>query len=114
MRVERRARFGEGLQISIDVAPECLTRQIVPVTIQNLLENAIKHNIIDDENPLRIRIYTEYDRLFITNSLQRKDFVETSNKQGLASLKSLYGYLSKREISVTQTDTQFIVAVPLL
>jgi len=110
----QKARFGEGLQISIDVAPECLTRQIVPVTIQNLLENAIKHNIIDDENPLRIRIYTEDDRLFITNSLQRKDFVETSNKQGLASLKSLYGYLSKREISVTQTDTQFIVAVPLL
>ena len=48
------------------------------------------------------------------NTLQKKDFVETSNKQGLVSLKSLYRYLSRREITVTETGTKFIVAVPLL
>ncbi len=107
-------RFGEGLRISVNVGVAQLNRRIVPVTIQNLLENAIKHNIIDDEYPLHIRIYTEVDTLLVTNTLQQKDFVETSNRQGLASLKSLYGYLSDREISITQSDTQFIVAVPLL
>lgn len=53
------SRFGAALQISIQVSDEYLTRQIVPVTIQNLLENAIKHNTLDEESPLFIRIYTE-------------------------------------------------------
>ncbi|MBC7570666.1 MAG: histidine kinase [Spirosoma sp.] len=107
-------RFGDDLRITINVDAAYLNHRIVPVTIQNLLENAIKHNIIDDECPLNIQIYTEVNTLLVMNTLQKKDFVETSNKQGLASLKSLYGYLSDREIGVTQTATQFIVAVPLL
>ena len=108
------ARFGENLRISLAISPLYLTRRIVPVTIQNLLENAIKHNIVDDDNPLHIRIYTETDTLYVTNTMQKKQFVETSNKQGLTSLKSLYRYLSRREVSVTETATLFIVAVPLL
>ncbi len=108
------ARFGDDLQISISIDPTCLTRLIVPVTIQNLIENAIKHNILDEETPLHIQIYTEGDTLFVKNSLQKKDFVETSNKQGLASLKSLYGYLSGRELSVVETTAHFLVAIPLL
>ena len=108
------ARFGDGLQISLNVGVEYLTRRIVPVTVQNLLENAIKHNIIDEENPLKICIYSEGETLFVTNTLQKKDFVKTSNKQGLGSLKSLYGYLSQRPVSTTETATHFIVKIPLL
>ena len=107
-------RFGDGLQISINVPPEYLTRQIVPVTIQNLLENAIKHNVVDDDSPLYIRIYTENDALIVLNTRQTKTFAETSHKQGLVSLKSLYRYLSRREVVVTETATHFSVAVPLL
>lgn len=107
------ARFGDELQLSIDIDPACLTKLIVPVTIQNLIENAIKHNVLDEETPLYIQIYTEENTLFVRNSLQKKDFVETSNKQGLTSLKSLYGYLSGRELSVSETTTHFQVAVPL-
>jgi len=107
-------RFGEGLHISINVTPDSLPRQIVPVTLQNLLENAIKHNIVSDDTPLNILIYTETDTLFVKNSLQRKSFVETSNKQGLNSLKSLYRYLSPRGVTVDETANEFRVSVPLL
>ncbi|MEO6284355.1 MAG: two-component regulator propeller domain-containing protein [Dyadobacter sp.] len=107
-------RFGEGLHISISISPDSLTQRIVPVTLQNLLENAIKHNIVSDDCPLDILIYTETDRLFVQNSLQRKNFVETSNKQGLNSLKSLYHYLSPRKVTVDETATEFKVSVPLL
>lgn len=107
-------RFDEGLQISINVTPDSLSRQIVPVTLQNLLENAIKHNIVSDDCPLNILIYTETDTLFVQNSLQRKSFVETSNKQGLNSLKSLYRYLSPRGVTVDETATEFRVSVPPL
>ncbi len=107
-------RFGEALQIEVDVNSEQLTMQIVPVTIQNLLENAIKHNSIDDESPLLIRIHSDTSTLYVTNQLQRKVFVETSNKQGLASLQSLYHYLGSCEVSITETSTHFTVAIPLL
>ena len=107
-------RFGDGLRISIDVTPDSLARRIVPVTLQNLLENAIKHNIVSEDCPLTVLIYTDTDMLFVKNGLQRKSFVETSNKQGLNSLKSLYRYLSSREVTVSETATEFRVSVPLL
>ncbi|GAB3551849.1 ligand-binding sensor domain-containing protein [Spirosoma fluminis] len=108
------ARFNEGIQFIIDVAEADLDYRIVPVTIQNLLENAIKHNIIADESPLIIRIFTDANQLCVANTLQRKSFVESSNKQGLASLRSLYQYLSQHNIEISETDTEFIVKVPLL
>ena len=110
----QKARFSDDLQISISVQPISMAQLIVPVTIQNLIENAIKHNILDEETPLHIQIYTEDNTLFVRNSLQKKNFVETSNKQGLASLKSLYGYLSGRKLSVLETATHFLVGIPLL
>ncbi|UFH57538.1 two-component regulator propeller domain-containing protein [Spirosoma sp. KNUC1025] len=110
----QKSRFDDALQIRMDVPADYRTRLIVPVTIQNLLENAIKHNTIDEDSPLVIQIYPERDCLCIVNNLQTKSFVETSNKQGLASLKSMYHYLSHREIDVSETDTHFTVKVPLL
>ncbi|GAB3919931.1 ligand-binding sensor domain-containing protein [Larkinella terrae] len=107
------SRFGDALQIDIQVDDRYLNRQIVPVTIQNLLENAVKHNIVSDEEPLTIHIFTTEDTLFVVNNLQKKDFVETSHKQGLASLKSVYFYLGTREVTVTETETSFTVAIPL-
>ena len=110
----QKSRFEDGLQIDINVASEYLSRQIVPVTIQNLLENAVKHNIIGDDTPLHIRIYTQEETLYVVNTLQKKSYVETSNKQGLASLTSLYHYLSRHKVTITETATHFIVAIPLL
>jgi hypothetical protein len=110
----QKSRFDDALQITMDVPHEYMTRLIVPVTIQNLLENAIKHNTIDEEDPLVIRIYPESEFLCVINNLQKKTFVETSNKQGLASLKSMYHYLSRRDIEVIETDTHFLVKVPLI
>ncbi|WP_128544818.1 ligand-binding sensor domain-containing protein [Larkinella soli] len=108
------SRFDDALQIPTDVPAGFRTRLIVPVTIQNLLENAIKHNTIDEESPLVIRVYTEDDCLCVSNNLQRKSFVETSNKQGLVSLRSLYRYLGSRPIQVVETEAEFTVKVPLL
>lgn len=91
-----------------------MTNGIVPVTLQNLFENAIKHNIIEDENPLRIEVYVEGGYLIVKNNLQKKKFVETSNKQGLESLKKLYTYLTLKPFATMQTETDFIVNVPLI
>lgn len=110
----QKSRFEDGLQITLDVPGEYLSRGIVPVTLQNLFENAIKHNTIEDEKPLRIRVYVDEDYLCIENSLQKKHFVETSNKQGLDSLKTLYSYLSDRPIVIIEDYEAFIVKIPLV
>ncbi|WP_266364814.1 histidine kinase [Tellurirhabdus rosea] len=110
----QKSRFEDGLQITLQVPELYLSRGIVPVTLQNLFENAIKHNTIEDEKPLFIRVYVEEPYLCVANSLQKKNFVETSNRQGLESLKALYSYLSDLPIVIGEQDGEFVVKVPLL
>ena len=110
----QKTRFEDGLQIEIKIERKAQKLQIVPVTLQNLLENAIKHNIIDEENPLIITIFTQENYLIVENVLQKKRHVETSNKQGLASLISLYHYLTNRTLVAEEVDGKFVVKVPLL
>jgi ligand-binding sensor domain-containing protein len=110
----QKSRFDDGLQIEVGIEKEYLSYGIVPVTLQNLFENAIKHNIIEDSSPLIISVLVKNEYLIVKNNLQRKQFVETSNKQGLESLKSLYKYLSPKPIEVMETEHEFIVKIPLL
>jgi ligand-binding sensor domain-containing protein len=110
----QKTRFREGLIVNIDIDPECAHMKIAPVTLQNLIENAIKHNIIDTEAPLVIDIFTEQERLVVRNGLRKKDFVETSNRQGLKNLESLYTYLSSRPLEIIEDEHSFTVKLPLI
>ncbi|RFS17171.1 two-component regulator propeller domain-containing protein [Emticicia sp. C21] len=108
------SRFEDGLVINMDIPKEYLSDGIVPVTLQNLFENAIKHNTIEDEKPLVISVYVEDECLIVENNIQKKAYVETSNKQGLESLKKLYYYLTSEPVEIIETDKVFKVKVPLL
>jgi len=110
----QKSRFEDGLVITIDIEEEYLSSGIVPVTLQNLFENAIKHNTIEEDKPLLIRVFAEGEYLIVKNSLQKKKFVETSNKQGLDSLKKLYSYLTTKPLETIETETEFVVRVPLV
>ena len=70
--------------------------------------------IIDEESPLVIKIFIEDDYLVVQNNLQRKNFVETSNKQGLVNLQSLYHYLNNRPVEIQEANNLFTVKIPLL
>ena len=110
----QKSRFEDSLQIEIDVEKTYLNSGIVPVTLQNLFENAIKHNSLEENKPLIIRVFIEKEYLIVKNNLQRKKYVQTSNKQGLESLKNLYKYLSKKPLEIIETSTDFMVKIPLL
>ena len=110
----QQTRFGNGLQVSTQVGEEYLDYQIAPVTLQNLVENAIKHNIIDSGSPLIIKILTQGDYLIVTNNLQLKSMVETSNKTGLMQFKSLYRFLTEKPVIVEENGEAFTVKIPLL
>ncbi|MBL7817783.1 MAG: histidine kinase [Saprospiraceae bacterium] len=121
----QKTRFEEGLIVNITVSEMALQQKIVPVTLQNLIENAMKHNIIDSETPLVIDIFTENtvqrtptgeggQTLIVRNNLQKKNFVATSNKRGLVNFVNLYRYLTNTPVEIIENDTHFIVKIPLL
>jgi ligand-binding sensor domain-containing protein len=109
-----KTRFEKGLQITINIPAHLAKKKIVPVTFQLLIENAIKHNIIDEASPLIISFTADDQYLQVTNNLQQKAYVETSNRKGLDSLQSLYKYLSSLPLVVEQSGKVFIIKVPLL
>jgi ligand-binding sensor domain-containing protein len=110
----QQTRFEKGFEVNMRVPEEYHHHKIVPVTLQNLIENAIKHNIIDEDSPLIIDVYVSDDYLIVQNNLQKKNFVETSNKQGLSNLLSLYSYLSSRPFEIKEENNLFIVKIPLI
>ncbi|RAV97739.1 sensor histidine kinase [Pseudochryseolinea flava] len=107
-------RFEQAIKINFDIMHETRERAIVPVTLQILLENAIKHNIVDKDKPLQIDILTIGDYLVVSNNLQQKKRVETSNKMGLENLKSLYRFLIEKPVLIEVSETRFAVKVPLI
>ena len=76
-------RFANALTITFDISEEARERAVVPVTLQILLENALKHNIVDHEKPLQIDVLTMGDYLVVSNNLQLRKRVETSHQVGL-------------------------------
>jgi two-component system LytT family sensor kinase len=109
-----RTRFETGLTITFDIDVQSKDKAIVPVTLQILIENALKHNVVDKERPLSIWIGTNDDYLVVNNNLQVRKLVETSNKQGLENLKSLYAFLTDKPVQISSGETGFSVGVPLI
>jgi two-component system, LytTR family, sensor kinase len=109
-----KTRFEDSIDIQVNIEEGELDKGIVPVLTQILIENAVKHNVISIDHPLQITISVENNFLVVSNSVVKKNQVETSNKLGMENLKSLYSYLSKEQIQITESAKQFIVRIPLL
>lgn len=110
----QQTRFKNGLQVIIDAAEAFPDHRIAPVTLQNMVENAIKHNIIDADSPLLISITVAGGYVVVKNNLQPKSVVETSNKQGLASLQNLYRFLTPEPVIIQQDEHYFSIHIPLI
>ena len=109
-----KTRFDGQFIVNYDIDDDALDHQIVPVTLQILIENAIKHNVISEAHPLTVTIRANEGDLYVSNPIQRKRQVETSNKQGLENLTLLYGFLSQQPVEIGETDATFVVRIPLL
>lgn len=108
-------RFGDNVRFKIDIPKEHLQCHIVPLSIQILLENAIKHNIISTAKPLEVSILVAKNgNLVVANNLQKKNQVSDSTKTGIANIKSRYQLLTGKEVHVIVTQSQFSVSVPLI
>ena len=108
-------RFGDNLQIRIDIPDSFLSERILPLSLQILFENAIKHNIISAEKPLLIEVTIDSGgNLVVKNNLQRKNQVMNSTKLGLQNIKNRYRFFSDKKVEVITTQEAFVVMLPLI
>jgi two-component system, LytTR family, sensor kinase len=106
-------RFGESLKCHIDVN---FNGQIAPLTLQMLVENALKHNEISKAHPLSIDVFLAENKEYIVvkNNLQKKNNVADSTGVGLENIKSGYKFLSDKEVIINQDNDFFIVNIPII
>lgn len=110
-----KTRYGDGLEMETRINEKYSSYQLPPLTLQMLVENAVKHNMILKDSPLHILIMTTNSgKLVVTNNLQRKDRMVSSNKVGLTNIVKKYRLMKKEEISVRDDGKEFAVVVPLI
>ena len=110
----QKIRFGENLQVnhSLDLDQ---TRMVIPLSLQLLVENAIKHNEISGEHPLHIDILsTEQGHVIIKNNLRKKEVTEPSLGMGLENLRKQVDFFSEDSLLIQEEDGSFIVRVPTI
>ncbi|MFW5707200.1 MAG: sensor histidine kinase [Bacteroidota bacterium] len=111
----QKERFGENLRLQINLSPRALEKNIPPLSLQMLVENAIKHNVISAEKPLTIVIDEKPNgTIEISNNLQKKKQEHLSNGIGLQNIRRRYHFLSDKKIDVREDQNTFSVALPLL
>lgn len=108
-------RHGTALQFDLAIPEEILDRQLIPFALQLLVENAIKHNQVEADQPLRIRIYFDEERgLCVENNLIPRSSVPVSARIGLKNLEERHRFRLGQSISVIRDRRRFSVGVPLL
>ncbi len=108
-------RFGSGIRFTVNIHQENLHQQyLVPVALQMIIENAIKHNVTSAQKPLHISLQLSDDYLIVKNNLQPKNNVENSSKIGLKNINLRYKTISEKEIIIKQDTTYFEVRLPVL
>lgn len=110
----QKIRFEENLNFNIEV-PNCKGCYLPPLSLQLLLENAIKHNIASQENPLFISIIQKGNELWVSNTFQPKTSQnEPSTGVGLQNIQSRYRLLSDQMPEIFQSEDEFLIKLPLL
>lgn len=108
-------RHGGGINVRFNVSDAYLNRSLPPLTLQLLVENAVKHNMVLVDSPLLIQISTtETGQLQVSNNLQRKNGRVDSNGVGLSNIVARYRMLTQADVIVRDQDGQFTVLLPLL
>ena len=108
-------RFEDKLFVTIDVPEADRDRYaIAPLTLQLLVENAVKHNRLSEEEPLRVSITREGDWLLVANPIQPRPDREESTGIGLQNITNRYRLLTDRPVWVGEQDGEFAVKLPLL
>ena len=109
-----KTRFEDSVSFDFKVNEKDLKFYVVPLSLQLLLENCIKHNFATSAKPLHIQIYSENGNLFIENNLQQREQVKESAGIGLANIVQRYSLLTKHNVFIEKSASFFKVKIPIL
>ena len=109
-------RFEDNIKLKISIPEKYYHYAIAPLTLQMLLENAVKHNIISNEHPLTVvmEIDPDGDALIVRNTIRKKNVQDDATQVGLKNIQNRYKYLDKRGITIDENESEFTVTIPLL
>ncbi len=108
-------RFEQNIQFDVNISSDAYFFMLPPLTIQMLIENAIKHNNITQARPLQIKITTNGDRLHVCNSLfEKPEDLKTKSGTGLNNIKARFRYFTDEELVFQKNDDEFRASVPML
>ncbi|MBR6272696.1 MAG: histidine kinase, partial [Bacteroidales bacterium] len=108
-------RYGDNLHFNFNIDPKYLSFLLLPLSLQSLVENAIKHNVISGKQPLQVSVVTSEDQsLKVSNPIQPKIMEEAGNGIGLANLSERYQLKWNRNVEIINDGTSFEVVLPLV
>lgn len=107
-------RFGDNLKLNWNITETSLDAMIVPMSLQLLLENAIKHNVISKAKPLEVNINIKDDCVVVENKIQVKSTQLPSTKVGLKNIEKRYALITEKLVKIVDNGNQFSVSLPLL
>ncbi|MFK7000897.1 histidine kinase [Flavobacterium oreochromis] len=107
-------RFENSLSFQLPVDFNNAEAKVVPLSLQLLLENTIKHNIVSEKKPLEIKIFIENNYLVVENNLQKKEVLQERKGVGLQNIINRYGLISSRKVLIQQNSIFFRVYIPIL
>lgn len=109
-----KVRFPEGLEVETDIPEEAMSRSVAPCCLQLLVENATKHNVVQPDHPLRVRITADAASVTVTNNRIPKLRRTASTGLGLQYIRQQYRDLSGKSITVLEDEHNYTVTLPLL
>jgi hypothetical protein len=107
-------RFEDSIIFDIPEKCSIPDARIVPLSLQLLLENAVKHNVVTETKPLKISVFEQEGSLVVSNNLQEKEVVKRGSGVGLRNIQQRYAILSNKKVSIHKTASEFSVQVPML
>ena len=107
-------RFENSLYYELPTTNLNPEAKVVPLSLQLLLENTVKHNVVSEQKPLHIRIYFEGDYLAIQNDYQKKEVLQERKGVGLQNIINRYGIITNRKVLIEQNEKTFTVKIPVL
>lgn len=109
-----KVRFKQNIRVTVNITESYIQTRIPPLTLQLLLENAVKHNVVSKTQPLDIEIGIENQMIVVSNQIQPKVSLETSHGFGLGSMEEQYWLLAQKEILIKEDNKRFKVLLPIL
>jgi LytS/YehU family sensor histidine kinase len=107
-------RFRDAIDLNIVLSDKTRRSFIPPLTLQILVENCVKHNVLTQAKPLHVTISEEDNYIVIRNNLQIKNALESSNKLGLFNITQRYNHVNEYKVVVEKTPQYFTIKLPVL